>query len=149
MRICSFQEFAHRLGDVLEDTPAPSLALVGHQLHAVPPLLLRLLGEVGGKPRQRLVVSREVGRLEVEMRCKVTLTLTEEIIPRKKHHFSSSLPKLPPPPPARNLGNNFTFKKDQTGLDRSARSTLDFRAKGLKVSRSQVLKVSRSKGVKV
>jgi len=76
MRICSFQEVAHRLGDVLEDTPAPSLALVGHQLHAVPPLLLRLLGEVGGKPRQRLVVSREVGRLEVEMRCKVTLTLT-------------------------------------------------------------------------
>ena len=76
MRICSFQKFAHRLGDVLEDTPAPSLALVGHQLHAVPPLLLRLLGEVGGKPRQGLVVSREVGRLEVEMRCIVTLTLT-------------------------------------------------------------------------
>ena len=42
MRICSFQEFAYRLGDVLEDTPAPSLALVGHQLHAVLPLLLRL-----------------------------------------------------------------------------------------------------------
>ena len=98
MRICSFQEFAHRLGDVLEDTPAPSLALVGHQLHAVLPLLLRLLGEVGGKPRQRLVVSREVGRLEVEMRCEVTLTLTltEERIPRKKHPFFLSLPKLPP-----------------------------------------------------
>ena len=115
MRICSFQEFAHRLGDVLEDTPAPSLALVGHQLHAVPPLLLRLLGEVGGKPRQGLVVSREVGRLEVEMRCIVTLTLTltltEEIIPRKKLPFLLSLPKLPPSPPARNLGNYFTFKK--------------------------------------
>ena len=95
MRICSFQEFAYRLGDVLEDTPAPSLALVGHQLHAVLPLLLRLLGEVGGKPRQGLVVSREVGRLEIEMRCKVTLTmtLTEERIPRKKHPFFSSLPK--------------------------------------------------------
>ena len=100
MRICSFQEFAYRLGDVLEDTPAPSFALVGHQLHAVLPLLLRLLGEVGGKPRQGLVVSREVGRLEVEMRCKVTLTLTltEERIPTKKHPFFSSLPKLPPPP---------------------------------------------------
>ena len=103
MRICSFQEFAHRLGDVLEDTPAPSLALVGHQLHAVPPLLLRLLGEVGGKPRQGLVVSREVGRLEVEMRCIVTLTLTltEERIPRKKTPFlfvtaqvTPSLPQL-------------------------------------------------------
>ena len=113
MRICSFQEFAYRLGDVLEDTPAPSLALVGHQLHAVLPLLLRLLGEVGGKPRQGLVVSREVGRLEVEMRCKVTLTLTltEERIPnKKKHPFFSSLPKLPPTP-ARKLGNYFTFKK--------------------------------------
>ena len=90
MRICSFQEFAYRLGDVLEDTPAPSLALVGHQLHAVLPLLLRLLGEVGGKPRQGLVVSREVGRLEVEMRCKVTLTLTltEERIPNKKNTLS-------------------------------------------------------------
>ena len=110
MRICSFQEFAHRLGDVLEDTPAPSLALVGHQLHAVPPLLLRLLGEVGGKPRQGLVVSREVGRLEVEMRCKVTLTLTltEERIPRKNtlsfcHCLNYPLPHT------RNLGNYFSF----------------------------------------
>ena len=35
-----------------------------------------------------------------------------------------------------------SFKKqDQTGLDRSARSTLDFGAKGLKVSRSQGPKV--------
>ena len=33
------------------------------------------------------------------------------------------------------------FQQDQTGLDRSARSTLDFGAKGLKVSRSQGLKV--------
>ena len=40
-------------------------------------------------------------------------------------------------------------KQDQTGLDRSARSTLDFGAKGLKVSRSQGLKVSRSQGFKV
>ena len=110
MRICSFQEFAHRLGDVLEDTPAPSLALVGHQLHAVPPLLLRLLGEVGGKPRQRLVVSREVGRLEVEIRCKVTLTLTltEEIIPRKKF-LSFVTAQITPSAPARKLGNYFTF----------------------------------------
>ena len=102
MRICSFQEFAYRLGDVLEDTPAPSLALVGHQLHAVLPLLLRLLGEVGGKPRQGLVVSREVGRLEVEMRCKVTckvtltLTLTEERIPNKKTPFLSVTGQITP-----------------------------------------------------
>merc|ERR1712012_64189 len=33
-------------------THLPPLLLVGHQLHAVLPLLLRLLGEVGGKPRQ-------------------------------------------------------------------------------------------------
>ena len=39
-------------------------------------------------------------------------------------------------------------KQDQTGLDRSARSTLDYGAKGLKVSRSHGLKVSRSKGLK-
>ena len=41
------------------------------------------------------------------------------------------------------------YQQDQTGLDRSARSTLDFGAKGLKVSRSQGLKVSRSQGLKV
>ena len=40
-------------------------------------------------------------------------------------------------------------KQDQTGLDRSARSTQDFGAKGLKVSRSQGLKVSRSQGLSV
>ena len=45
--------------------------------------------------------------------------------------------------------HHFIFKQDQTGLDRSARSTLDFGAKGLKVSRSQGLMVSRSQGLKV
>ena len=108
MRICSFQEFAHRLGDVLEDTPAPSLALVGHQLHAVSPLLLRLLGEVGGKPRQGLVVSREVGRLEVEMRCIVTLTLTLTEKCRNQKVLKS-IWACPPPPPALNLSNFFTI----------------------------------------
>jgi len=95
MRICSFQEFAHRLGDVLEDTPAPSLALVGHQLHAVPPLLLRLLGEVGGKPRQGLVVSREVGRhgeidiggveLHVDLLVDQSLTILMVVLPDLGH----------------------------------------------------------------
>ena len=114
MRICSFQEFAYRLGDVLEDTPAPSLALVGHQLHAVLPLLLRLLGEVGGKPRQGLVVSREVGRLEVEMRCKVTckvtltLTLTEGRIPNKKTPFLFVTAQITPYPCAQ-IGQLFHF----------------------------------------
>ena len=41
------------------------------------------------------------------------------------------------------------IKQDQTGLDRSARSTLDFRAKGLKALRSQGLQVSWSQGLKV
>ena len=110
MRICSFQEFAYRLGDVLEDTPAPSLALVGHQLHAVLPLLLRLLGEVGGKPRQGLVVSREVGRLEVEMRCKVTLTLTltEGRIPNKKTPFPFVTAQITPYP-CTQIGQLFHF----------------------------------------
>ena len=36
---------------------------------------------------------------------------------------------------------DYSEKQDQTGLDRSARSTLDFGAKGLKVSRSQGLKL--------
>ena len=50
-------------------------------------------------------------------------------------------------------------KQDQTGLDRSTRSTLDFganiveryirRSQGLKVPRSQGPKVSRSQGLKV
>ena len=40
-------------------------------------------------------------------------------------------------------------KQDQTGLDRSARSTLDFGAEGLKVSRSQGLKVSGSQDLRV
>ena len=48
---------AYRLGNILEDTAAASLALVGHQLHPVLPLLLRLLGKVGGEPWQGLVVS--------------------------------------------------------------------------------------------
>ena len=40
------------------------------------------------------------------------------------------------------------LKQDQTGLDRSARSTLDFGAKGFKVSRSQGLRVSGSQGLR-
>ena len=56
--LCSnWHFFAHRFGDILEDTTATSLALVGHQLHPVLPLLLRLLGKVGGEPWQGLVVS--------------------------------------------------------------------------------------------
>ena len=48
---------AYRLGNILEDTAAAALALVGHQLHPVLPLLLRLLGKVGREPWQCLVVS--------------------------------------------------------------------------------------------
>ena len=47
----------YRLGNILEDTAAATLALVGHQLHPVLPLLLRLLGKVGCEPWQGLVVS--------------------------------------------------------------------------------------------
>ena len=43
----------------------------------------------------------------------------------------------------------FSVQQDQTGLDRSARSTLDFGAKGLKVSRFRGLEVSRSQCLNV
>merc|ERR1711971_529308 len=53
---------AHRLGDIPEDTATTSLALIGHQLHPILSLLLRLLRKVSRKARQGLVVSREVVR---------------------------------------------------------------------------------------
>merc|ERR1711936_228045 len=52
----------HRLGDVLEDTAATSLALVSHQLHPVLPLPLGLLGKVSRETGKGLVLPREVGR---------------------------------------------------------------------------------------
>ena len=46
----------------------------------------------------------------------------------------------------RSLPRPSQVKQDQTGLDRSVRSTLDFGAKGLKVSRSQGPKVTGGDG---
>merc|ERR1719397_931805 len=86
---------AHRLGNVLEDTTATSLALVGHQLHPVLPLLLRLLGKVGCKARQGLVVSREVGghgeidiggvELHVDLLVDQSLAVFVVVLPDLRH----------------------------------------------------------------
>merc|ERR1711971_1114459 len=46
------------LGDLLEDTATASLALIGHQLHPMLSLLLRLLRKVSREAGQGLVVSR-------------------------------------------------------------------------------------------
>merc|ERR1712126_53120 len=71
------------------------------------PLLLRLLGEVGGKPRQGLVVSREVGRhgeidiggveLHVDLLVDQSLTILMVVLPnlgrRHPHWRCAAVPR--------------------------------------------------------